>query len=75
MTDIRKNPPCRKDCPDRNEECHAVCERHADWKRKVEAEAKERRKETEAAQGIWEMTLERRGWLKSRGYKAKVRER
>lgn len=27
----RKRPPCTKDCPKRNETCHATCKYYLDW--------------------------------------------
>ena len=27
-----RNIPCKKDCPDRNAECHSVCKAYQEWK-------------------------------------------
>lgn len=27
----RKRPPCTKECPRRNEDCHAACKDYLDW--------------------------------------------
>ena len=67
MTDIRKNPPCEKTCPERNSECHATCGRYAAWREKMDAEAKERRRQTDAEQGVRELARERKDWLRARG--------
>ena len=72
MTDIRKHPQCEKACPDRNGDCHATCERYAAWRQKMDEEARERRRQIEARQGVADLAKERKIWLKSRGYKVKI---
>lgn len=67
--DITKHPPCIPGCPSRGSDCHAGCEQYAAWKRQMEEIAKERRKQKEAAQGVHDLALERKDWLRSRGYK------
>jgi hypothetical protein len=71
MADIRKKPPCEKGCPDRSPECHAACERYAEWRRRMDTEAEARRSKTDAEQGVRELARKRKGWLRARGYKVK----
>lgn len=49
--------------------CHAGCEQYAAWKRQMERITRERRREKEAAQGVHDLALERKDWLRSKGYK------
>lgn len=67
--DITRNPPCTPKCPSRGMGCHSGCEAYAAWKRQMEDISRERRKQKEAAQGVNELAQERKGWLRSRGYK------
>lgn len=36
MPDIRKNPPCGKNCPDRHSECHGGCGRYRAWRAEMD---------------------------------------
>lgn len=39
------NNPCKKDCPDRNATCHAVCEKYKDYLERLEKAKAEHRAE------------------------------
>ena len=32
MMPYTKNPPCTKECPERDVHCHSYCERYIEWK-------------------------------------------
>ena len=68
--DIRKNPPCSKNCPGRKPECHAHRADYSAWRAELERIAEERRKDKDAADGVRENALRRKDWLRKRGYKA-----
>ena len=62
--------PC-KDCPDRWAECHAVCERWAEWEKAKTEEYKRRREAGETNYFVRHLECERnrkmkRGKLKAR---------
>lgn len=40
-----KDNPCEKDCPDRNAECHATCEKYAEFAARCEKERERRHME------------------------------
>lgn len=42
---MRELPPCEKDCKERNYECHSKCEKYNKWKKKVDEQNKNLRKE------------------------------
>ena len=44
--------PCAKDCPDRNESCHSVCEKYLQYERDKKAENEQHLEEVKP---IWEM--------------------
>ena len=69
MTDIRKNPPCEKDCPDRAEGCHGRCERYAAWRKEMDRLMDERYARAEAERGVEENRRRRKEWLRKRGFK------
>lgn len=66
--DITRHPPCTPKCPLRDTYCHSGCEAYADWKRQMEDIALERRRQKEAAQGVNELAMERKEWLRRKGY-------
>ena len=66
--DIKKNPPCTPKCPAREIGCHSGCEKYAAWKAALEEITQERRKQSQAAQGVAELKRQRQEWLRRRGY-------
>jgi len=67
--DITKRPPCTPQCPSRGMGCHSGCEAYAEWKKQMEDIARERRRKKEAAQGVNELAMERKEWLRHKGYR------
>lgn len=59
--------PCRKDCPDRSGECHAVCEKYREFEKARNAEYEKKAVERGAEGGFFE-GKER---LRMRNYKKK----
>ena len=60
-----KGCPCDKECPGRNEECHASCERYRAWRDQKDRDLESRH---EAKQGYDLITHEKKValWKKSR---------
>jgi len=51
--------PCGRDCPDRNAECHAVCEQYREYRKVKDEEAVERQRKREADAELSEMSRKR----------------
>lgn len=66
---IAKHPPCAPNCPLRGEDCHAGCEKYAAWKAELQRINAARDREKQADQGVVEVQLHRKEWLRRRGYK------
>lgn len=48
---MKKDIPCKPDCPDRSPTCHGTCERYAAFAAKVEAERAERQRQADIDSG------------------------
>jgi hypothetical protein len=51
--------PCGRGCPDRNAECHAICERYREYRKVKDKEAVERQRRREADAELSEMSRKR----------------
>ena len=64
-----RNPPCVKGCPDRDGECHARCEKYRMWRMARDRLSEEQYELKKAGRSVYEMGLERKDWLRRKGYK------
>lgn len=68
-TRVRDNPPCEKDCPDRNEHCHGKCARYREWRAEMDAVMEAENQKKQARGDVAGMARDRKDWLRGRGYK------
>lgn len=66
---IAKHPPCAPNCPLRGMGCHAKCEDYRAWREQMELIAEQRSRAREVDQGVAEVQLHRKEWLRKRGYR------
>ena len=66
---IAKHPPCAPNCPMRGMGCHADCEKYTAWKAELQRISAVRDREKQTDQGVPEVQLHRKEWLRKRGYR------
>ena len=54
------NHPCRQDCPDRNAECHAICEKWKAYETERNREYERVKEEREKSQALYQIERDRK---------------